>query len=98
SCSYALSLHDALPICGFGATIAAGYGWHKAFYWFGIIGMVYSLVLVLFLKETRNTIGKEIAGATQAIAQVPILKGLSQLFSTVVDRKSTRLNSSHVSI
>src|SRR5690625_4708934 len=63
---------------GFGATVAAGYGWHKAFHWFGIIGMVYSLVLIFFLKETRNAIGKEIAGAAQTIAKVPILKEIGR--------------------
>lgn len=77
-------LYMGQALGGFGATVAAGYGWHKAFHWFGIIGMVYSLILIFFLKETRNAIGKEIAGAAQTIAKVPILKGLSQLFSTVV--------------
>ena len=40
---------------GFGATIAAEFSWQQTFHSFGLIGIVYSLVLILFLKERRNT-------------------------------------------
>lgn len=77
-------LYMGQALGGFGATVAADYGWHTAFHWFGIIGMVYSIVLIFFLKETRNSISKEISQAKNVVAKIPILKGLSQLFSTVV--------------
>ncbi|MDD4646182.1 MAG: MFS transporter, partial [Bacteroidales bacterium] len=39
---------------GFGATVAEHWSWQQTFHWFGLIGMIYSLVLVLFLKEKRD--------------------------------------------
>lgn len=40
---------------GFGATIASVLTWQGTFHWFGIIGVVYALVLVLALKECRTS-------------------------------------------
>lgn len=44
-------LYMGQAIGGFGATVAAMFTWHTAFHWFGIIGMAYSLVLILLLHE-----------------------------------------------
>lgn len=44
-------LYVGQAIGGFGAAIAAMCSWHEAFHWFGIIGMVYAVVLILALKE-----------------------------------------------
>lgn len=38
---------------GFGATVAHSYSWQQAFHLFGLIGICYSVVLVLFLKDER---------------------------------------------
>jgi MFS family permease len=38
---------------GFGATIASHFSWQWTFHFFGIIGMSYSVVLMLFLKEKK---------------------------------------------
>ena len=38
---------------GFGATVAHSYSWQQAFHLFGLIGICYSIVLVLFLKDER---------------------------------------------
>lgn len=38
---------------GFGATVAHEYSWQQAFQLFGMVGIVYSLVLIFFLKEER---------------------------------------------
>jgi len=38
---------------GFGATIAKQYSWHFTFHYFGIVGIVYALVLIIFLQEKR---------------------------------------------
>ena len=38
---------------GFGATVAHSYSWQQAFHLFGLIGICYSLVLVIFLKDER---------------------------------------------
>ena len=38
---------------GVGATVAHSYSWQQAFHLFGLIGICYSIVLVLFLKDER---------------------------------------------
>ncbi len=38
---------------GFGATIAKNISWQGTFHFFGLIGVIYSLVLILFLKERK---------------------------------------------
>lgn len=54
-------LYTGSALGGFGATLAAATSWHTAFHWFGIIGIIYALVLTLFLYEikNRNTIEEE---------------------------------------
>lgn len=44
-------LYTGQAIGGFGATVAAVFSWQSTFHWFGIVGIVYSLVLILFLHE-----------------------------------------------
>jgi MFS family permease len=46
-------LYMGQALGGFGATIAAAYSWQFTFHSFGLIGIVYAVVLVLFLKEKR---------------------------------------------
>ena len=38
---------------GFGATIASSFSWQTTFHSFGLVGMLYSLVLIFFLKERK---------------------------------------------
>ena len=47
-------LYVGQAIGGFGATIAAMFSWHSTFHWFGIIGVVYSLVLMALLHENPH--------------------------------------------
>ena len=49
-------LYVGQAIGGFGATVAAAFSWHTAFHWFGIIGIIYSFVLLLFLHENPERI------------------------------------------
>jgi MFS transporter, ACS family, D-galactonate transporter len=39
---------------GFGATVASSWSWQAAFHSFGLIGILYSLILVVFLAEKRT--------------------------------------------
>ena len=43
-------------IGGFGATLAAALSWQQAFHWFGIVGVIYAIILILFLYEKPNQI------------------------------------------
>lgn len=76
-------LYVGQAIGGFGATAAAAFSWQSTFHWFGIIGIAYSLILILFLKE--NPIHNVTASKEQSIVkeQKPsVLSGLSMLLST----------------
>ena len=68
---------------GFGAAIASNFSWQWTFHFFGMIGVAYSVVLMLFLKEKKaytidqtqkTSIRKEFSLA---------LKGLGVLFGNV---------------
>jgi len=39
---------------GFGANVADHWSWQQAFHMFGLVGILYSIVLILFLKENRE--------------------------------------------
>lgn len=47
-------LYTGQAIGGFGATVAAASSWHTTFHWFGIIGIAYAVVLMLFLRDIRR--------------------------------------------
>lgn len=55
-------LYVGQAIGGFGATIAALFSWHTTFHWFGFIGMGYSLVLMLALRENPVRVEEEADG------------------------------------
>jgi MFS transporter, ACS family, D-galactonate transporter len=46
-------IYTGQALGGFGATVASSWSWHAAFHSFGLIGIIYSLILVLFLSEKR---------------------------------------------
>lgn len=77
-------LYMGQALGGFGATIASSYGWHKAFHWFGITGMVYSVILMLFLFESRSGAKENNKAKGVPLTKIPLSKGLTQLFSTTV--------------
>lgn len=49
-------LYVGQALGGFGATIAGAYSWEATFHAFGIIGIVYSVILILFLREKKGHI------------------------------------------
>jgi hypothetical protein len=48
-------LYTGQAIGGFGATVAAAFSWNTTFHWFGIIGIVYALLLMIFLKDKKSS-------------------------------------------
>lgn len=73
-------LYTGQAIGGFGATIAAMFTWHSAFHWFGIIGVVYSIVLFLFLHENPSH-AQSTSVSTHSKASINPFKGLSIVLS-----------------
>ena len=49
-------LYIGQAVGGFGATLAAAYSWHTTFHWFGIIGIVYACILVVFLRDKQREV------------------------------------------
>ena len=75
-------LYMGQALGGFGATIAANFSWQSAFHSFGIIGIVYSLVLILFLRDKKPS--KEMEVREKIIMDKPsMFKGLGLLFSNI---------------
>lgn len=70
-------LYMGQALGGFGATVAASYGWHSAFHWFGIVGIIYAVILSLLLHEKKS----EMVSSTTAPIKLSFLKSLSTLFS-----------------
>lgn len=68
---------------GFGATVAHEYSWQTTFHSFGIVGILYSLVLIFFLREKREikAISKEKKTTSGGLTSV--LNSLGMLFGTI---------------
>lgn len=48
-------LYMGQAVGGFGAFVADHLSWQGTFHWFGIIGMAYAVVLIIFLHEKRTS-------------------------------------------
>jgi ACS family D-galactonate transporter-like MFS transporter len=69
---------------GFGATIAAAYSWHITFHYFGLIGVVYAVVLVFFLFEKKTAQTKTgDSNLKSTVDKSSIFKGLGLLFTNI---------------
>ncbi|MGN0188504.1 MAG: MFS transporter [Candidatus Cryptobacteroides sp.] len=75
-------LYLGQAIGGFGATLASAYSWQTTFHWFGIIGIIYALVLIFALRdkkhqpqETRKTEDREV--------KEPVWKSFALIFSNI---------------
>ncbi|MDY3964227.1 MAG: MFS transporter [Candidatus Cryptobacteroides sp.] len=68
---------------GFGATIAARTSWEFTFQIFGIVGILYSFVLIAFLREKKNHIEVKEAETGLVKEMASSFKGLSVLFTNI---------------
>lgn len=77
-------LYMGQALGGFGATIAASFSWQKTFSSFGIIGIIYAIVLIAFLKEKNKDFSdlKE-TESFQKNPHVNLFKGFGVLFSNI---------------
>lgn len=84
--SFAIGIHMTglylgQAIGGFGATLAEKFSWQQTFHWFGIIGVVYAILLIALLYEKRNQSVK--TEAAEPIQKIPVLKGFGMIFSNI---------------
>jgi len=63
---------------GFGATAAAAFSWQKTFQTFGMAGVIYSLVLILLLRDKKRPADPVSAALTNG-RKASVLKGLGVL-------------------
>lgn len=75
-------LYLGQAIGGFGATLAATYSWHTTFHWFGIIGIVYAFVLLVFLKDSKRKVADTNAETPQK-PKTNVLVSLKSLFTNI---------------
>lgn len=75
-------LYLGQAIGGFGATLAATYSWHTTFHWFGIIGIVYAFVLLVFLKDSKRKVAETNAENPQK-PKTNVLVSLKSLFTNI---------------
>lgn len=74
-------LYLGQAIGGFGATLAAAYSWNATFYWFGIIGIVYAVVLAVFLKDKKRVAPEETKESTPKKSRANVWLSLKSLFT-----------------
>lgn len=77
-------LYTGQAVGGFGATVAAAYSWHTTFHWFGIIGIAYAVILMLFLRDKKSDELLDTVSQENPVPQKePVLVSLKSLFSNV---------------
>lgn len=77
-------LYTGQAVGGFGATVAAAYSWHTTFHWFGIIGIAYAVILMLFLRDKKPDESIENVSAKNTVPhKEPVLVSLKSLFTNV---------------
>ena len=77
-------LYMGQALGGFGATIADKFSWNTAFQSFGIIGIIYSVVLIIFLKEKKvEAVKMAVANTVKTIERSSLFKGLGLLVTNI---------------
>lgn len=87
-------LYAGQALGGFGATVAAAFSWQDTFHWFGVAGLIYAVILILFLRDKRRdnkvatVTGGELEGEPVAATDVKgskigVIKGFAMIFSNV---------------
>lgn len=76
-------LYTGQALGGFGATIAESFSWQAAFLSFGIIGIIYSGILILFLHDKKNQVSQFVPEQEKDSFLPGLLKGLGLLFTNM---------------
>ena len=84
--SFAIGIHMTglylgQAVGGFGATLAEKFSWQQTFHWFGIIGVLYAVLLIALLYEKRGQAVK--TKAIEPTQKIPVLKGFGMIFSNI---------------
>lgn len=74
-------LYVGQAVGGFGATLAAVLSWQSAFHWFGIVGIAYSVILMMLLHENPKH-GQSTDSIQQKQEKPSVFHGLGIVLST----------------
>ena len=67
---------------GFGATVASAFSWQATFHWFGMVGIAYAFILILFLHDKRREPSSDAAARTETKRE-PVWRSFALIFSNV---------------
>ncbi|MBD1427456.1 MFS transporter [Sphingobacterium arenae] len=77
-------LYMGQALGGFGATVAEAFTWHTAFRAFGLIGIVYAIILIFFLREAKSSVNSIKTAQEKLEKQRPFaFKALAILFTNI---------------
>ena len=77
-------LYLGQAVGGFGATVADAFSWQTTFHSFGLIGIVYAVVLILLLHEKQREPALATATAAKKTeTKEPVWKSFAMIFSNV---------------
>lgn len=76
-------LYMGQALGGFGATIADRFSWQQTFHYFGIAGIIYSVVLVFFLREKKVDVEETFSDKITIKLKTSLFKGLAVLLTNV---------------
>lgn len=73
-------LYIGQAVGGFGARLSEAFSWQQTFHWFGIIGVLYAVVLIFALRDRTHTAEKE-SGQKLAVGKETVWKSFALIFS-----------------
>ena len=76
-------LYMGQALGGFGATVADSFSWQQTFHYFGLAGILYSFVLVFFLRENKTAYQTEVSEKKQVGGIASIKNSLGILLGTM---------------
>ncbi len=78
-------LYMGQALGGFGATVAAAFSWQETFHWFGIVGLIYAVVLAVLLRDRRTpvpTLAQDLEGSEAVKIDVEKEPGMRQVIAS----------------
>ena len=75
-------LYIGQAVGGFGARLAEAYSWQQTFHWFGIIGVLYAVVLIFALRDKSRTPAEDNSEKI-SVGKESIFKSFALVFSNV---------------
>lgn len=76
-------LYMGQALGGFGATVADTLSWQQTFHYFGLAGILYSFVLIAFLRENKTAYQTEVTDKKQVGGIASVKNSLGMLLGTV---------------